>query len=144
MADRERKEMLVKRALDEVFSAGNFDVVNEIFHPNFVNHEAGPNTPPGPEGLKLTVGWIRNSFSDLHYEIEDTIAEGDKLAARVKASGRHTGDFIGFAPTGKSFDVQQIHVYRFEGGKIVEHWAARDDLGQGMQLGFIPGGGAAA
>src|SRR2546428_11309841 len=64
---------LVRRALNEVFAGGNLAVVNEIFHPDFVNHEAGPRTPPGPEGLKVTVRWLRDAFSDLHYTIEDEI-----------------------------------------------------------------------
>jgi predicted ester cyclase len=143
MTDQQRNKQLVKRALDEVFSAGNFGVLEEIFHPDFINHEAGPDTPPGPEGLKVTVGWIRDAFSDLHYEIEDSVAEGDKVAVRVTASGRHTGKFIGFEPTGKSYKVKQMHMYRFKDGKIIEHWSVRDDLDQGMQLGFVPGGAAA-
>ncbi|TMD17696.1 MAG: ester cyclase [Chloroflexi bacterium] len=144
MTEQERNKQVARRALDEVFAKGNFAVVDELFHLDFVNHEAGPNTPPGPDGLKMTVGWLRDSFSDLHYDIKDQIAEGDKLAVRVISSGRHTGNFIGFEPTGKKFEVQQIHIYRFRDGKIIEHWSSRDDLGQGMQLGLIPGGAAAA
>ena len=143
MTDQQRNKQLVKRALDEVFSAGNFGVLEEIFHPDFINHEAGPDTPPGPQGLKVTVGWIRDAFSDLHYEIEDSVAEGDKVAVRETASGRHTGKFIGFEPTGKSFKVKQMHMYRIKDSKIIEHWSVRDDLDQGMQLGFVPGGAAA-
>src|SRR5215469_8722059 len=93
---------LVRRALDEVFAGGNLSAVNEIFDPAFINHEAGPQTPPGPEGLKMTVGWLHASFSDMHYGIEDEIVQGDKVVVRVIASGRHTGPFLGFAPTGKT------------------------------------------
>ena|SRR5438094_897723 len=49
-----------------------------------------------------------------------------------------TGEFIGFRPTGKTFDAQQIHIYRIADGKIIEHWSSRDDLTQGIQLGLIP------
>ena len=136
----EQNKRLVRRALDEVFAGGNLSVVNEIFHPEFINHEAGPNTPPGPEGLKMTVKWLRDSFSDLHYDIEDEITEGDKVVVRVISNGRHTGPFIGFPPTGKTFSAQQIHIYRIADGKIIEHWSSRDDLGQGIQLGLIPVG----
>jgi predicted ester cyclase len=131
---------LARRALDEVFAGGELTVVNEIFHPEFINHEAGPNTPPGPEGLKMTVGWLHASFSDMHYEIEDEISQGDKVVERVIASGRHTGPFLGLPPTGKTFAAQQIHIYRIADGKIIEHWSCRDDLSQGIQLGLIPGG----
>ena len=134
----EENKQLVRRALAEVFAEGNFGVVNEIFHPDFVNHEAGPRTPPGPEGLKVTVGWLRAAFSEPEYEVKDLIAEGDKVAARVISRGRHTGEFLGQPPSGKRFEAQQIHIYRIADGKIVEHWSARDDLTQGMQLGLIP------
>ena len=136
----EENKRLVHRALEEVFAGGDLNSIDEIFHPNFINHEAGPRTPPGPEGLKMTVSWLRSSFSDLHYDIDDMIVEGDKVVARVTSSGRHTGQFIGFRPTGKRFSVEQIHIYRIADSKIIEHWSSRDDLAQGMQLGFIPGG----
>lgn len=136
----EQNKRLVRRALDEVFAGGNFTAVNEIFHPAFINHEAGPNTPPGPEGLKVTVGWLHASFSDLRYDIQDEITAGDKVVVRVISNGRHTGEFLGFPPTGKTFSAQQIHIYRIADGKIVEHWACRDDLSQGIQLGLIPVG----
>jgi predicted ester cyclase len=136
----EQNTRLVRRALNEVFAGGNLEVVDEIFHPDFVNHEAGPRTPPGPEGLKMTVRWLRDAFSDLHYDIQDEIVAGDKVVVRVISSGRHTGDFIGFKPTGKKFEAQQIHIYRIADGKIIEHWSSRDDLSQGIQLGLIPVG----
>jgi predicted ester cyclase len=90
--------------------------------------------------LKVTVGWLRASFSDLHYDIQDEITEGDKMVVRVISRGRHTGPFLGFPPTGKTFAAQQIHIYRIADGKIIEHWAVRDDLDQGIQLGLIPVG----
>ena len=60
------------------------------------------------------------------------------MVVRVISSGRHTGEFIGFKPTGKTFEAQQIHIYRIADGKIIEHWSSRDDLTQGIQLGLIP------
>jgi predicted ester cyclase/ketosteroid isomerase-like protein len=136
----EQNKRLARRALDEVFAGGNFTVLDEIFHPAFINHEAGPHTPPGPEGLKVTVGWLRASFGDLHYEIQDEITAGDKVVVRVISRGRQTGEFLGRAPTGKPFSAQQIHIYRIADGRIIEHWAVRDDLDQGIQLGLISGG----
>ena len=134
----EQNKRLVRRALNEVFAGGNLAVVDEIFHPDFVNHEAGPRTPPGPEGLKVTVRWLRDAFSDLDYDIQDEIDAGDKVVVRVISSGRHTGEFIGFKPTGTTFEAQQIHIYRIADGKIIEHWSSCDDLTQGIQLGLIP------
>jgi len=137
----EENKRVAQRALDEVFAAGNLAALDEIFHPDFINHEAGPDTPPGREGLKVTVQWMRSSFGDLSYEVEDAIAEDDRVVLRVISRGRQTGEFMGFPATGKEFAVNQIHVYRIADGKVLEHWAVRDDLGQGIQLGLIPGGG---
>lgn len=136
----EQNKRLVRRALHDVFAGGDLAAVDDIFHQDFVNHEAGPRTPAGPEGLKITVAWLRSSFSDLGYDIKDEIVEGDKVVVRLISSGRHTGEFIGFQPTGRKFAVEQIHIYRIADGKIIEHWSSRDDLSQGMQLGFIPAG----
>jgi predicted ester cyclase len=71
-------------------------------------------------------------------EIEDEICEGDKVVARVTMHGRHLGEFLG-KPTDKEFAVKQIHIWLVENGKVIEHWSVRDDLGQALQLGLIPG-----
>jgi predicted ester cyclase len=72
----------------------------------------------------------------VRFEIEDEIAEGDKVVARVVMHGRHVGEFLGQAPAGKEFATKQIHVWRIEDGKAIQHWSVRDDLGQALQLGL--------
>jgi predicted ester cyclase len=71
-------------------------------------------------------------------DIEDEICEGDKVVARVTMHGRHVGEFLGHAPTGKEFATKQIPIYRLQDGKVIEHWSVRDDLGQALQLGLFP------
>ena len=126
-----------KQLLEELFEKGNLGAADELIHPNFVNHEAPPDNPQGPEGLKETIGWLRSLWGPMRFEIEDEIAEGDKVVARVIMHGRHVGEFLGQAPTGKEFATKQIHVWRIEDGKAIEHWSVRDDLGQAFQLGLI-------
>jgi predicted ester cyclase len=70
-------------------------------------------------------------------EIEDEICEGDKVVARITMHGRHVGEFLGHAPTGKEFATKQIHIWRIQGDRAIEHWSARDDLGQALQLGLL-------
>jgi predicted ester cyclase len=134
----ENKE-LARRLLDEVFEKGDFDAIHELVHADFVNHEAPPSNPQGPEGLKETVEWLRGLWGPMRFEIEDEIAEGDKVVIRVVMHGKHAGEFLGRAPTGKEFATKQIHVYRIEDGKVIEHWSVRDDLGQALELGLIGG-----
>jgi predicted ester cyclase len=136
MSSAENKRIPPK-VLEELFEKENLAAADELIHPRFVNHEASPDNPQGPEGLKETVSWLRSLWGPMRFEIEDEIAEGDKVVARVVMHGRHVGEFLGQAPTGKEFATKQIHVWRIEDGKAIEHWSVRDDLGQALQLGLI-------
>ncbi|MGH2764230.1 MAG: ester cyclase [Thermoleophilaceae bacterium] len=133
----DRNEQAVRRVLDELLYRGDLDAADELVHPDFVNHEAPPGSPQGPDGLKQTVAWLRGLWGDMRAEIEDLICAGDKVVARVTMHGRHVGEFLGRPPTGKEYAVQQVHIYRFQDGKLIEHWGCRDDLGQALQLGLI-------
>jgi predicted ester cyclase len=133
----EKNKRITRRVLDELFDKGDMDAADELIHPDFVNHEAPPNNPQGPEGLKETVTWLHGLWGPMHAQIEDEICEGDKVVARVTVHGRHMGEFLGRAPTGKEYAVEHIHIWRLEDEKVIEHWSVRDDLGQALQLGLI-------
>jgi predicted ester cyclase len=104
---------------------------------DIVEHAAPPGSPGGREGVKGVIAWLRAAFDGLTYEIEDVISSGDRVVVRNRVSGTHTGEFMGFAPTGRSFTVQQTHIFRVEDGRVAEHWANRDDLGMLRQLGLV-------
>jgi predicted ester cyclase len=133
----DRNKQLTRGVLAEMFERGNLDAAEELIHPEFVNHEAPADNPQGPEGLKETIGWLRGLWGPMRFEVEDEICEGDKVVARVVMHGRHVGEFLGKAPTGKEFATKQIHIWRIEDDKVVEHWSVRDDLGQALQLGLL-------
>jgi predicted ester cyclase len=133
----EENKRTARRVLEEVFEKGNLGAVDDLIHPEFVNHEAPPGNPQGPEGLKETIGWLRDLWGPMHFEIADEISDRDKVVARVVMHGRHVGEFLGKKPTGKEFATKQIHVWRLEDGKVIEHWSVRDDLGQALQLGLL-------
>ena len=95
-----------------------------------------PELPTGPESVKQTVRGLHDCFGGLRFDVQDEIAEGDKVVQRVIMSGRHIGPLMGNAPTGKEFAVRHIHIWRIDGDKIVEHWGSRDDLGLLAQLGI--------
>jgi predicted ester cyclase len=135
MSDQNKRT--TRRALEELFEKGNLEAADELIHPQFVNHEAPPGNPQGPEGLRETISWLRELWGPMRFEVEDEIAEDDKVVARVVMHGRHVGEFLGKAPTGKEFATKQIHIWRLEEGKLIEHWSVRDDLGQAMQLGLL-------
>jgi predicted ester cyclase len=129
---------VTRRVLKELFEEGDLAATEELIHPDFVNHEAPPGNPQGPEGLKETITWLHGLWGPMHADIEDEICEGDKVVARVTMHGRHLGEFLGQPPSGREFATEQIHIYRLQDGKVVEHWSVRDDLGQALQLGLFP------
>ena len=134
----EHNKRLVRRALQEIYADGNLQVANELIHPDFMDHEpAHPEQPTGPESVKQTVRQLHDAFGDLRFDVQDEIAEGDKVVQLVIMSGRNTGSLMGREPTGKEFTVRHTYIWRMAGEKIVEHWGSRDDLGLLGQLGFL-------
>jgi predicted ester cyclase len=135
-ADPNRR--LVRRALQEIYANGDLDLVDELIHPDFVDHEpAHPDQPTGPESVRQTVRQLHGAFGDLRFDVQDEIAEGDRVVQLVTMSGRHTGSLMGREPTGREFAVRHVYIWRIEGGRIAEHWGGRDDLGLLGQLGLL-------
>lgn len=129
---------IVRQSYEEMFNQGNTAAVDKYVAPNYVEHQTMPGMPPGPEGLRRTITMLRQAFPDLHITVDDVIAEGDKVVARVTVRGTQKGEFMGVAPTGKAITMTGIDILRFEGGKVVEHWGNEDDLGLMQQLGALP------
>jgi predicted ester cyclase len=138
----ENNKRLVRRALEEVYTNGDLELADELVHPDFVDHEpAHSDLPTGPDSVKQTVRHLRGMFGELRFEVEDEIAEGDKVVQLVTMSGRHTGPLMGRGPTNKAFAVRHVYIWRIADGKIAGHWGSRDDLGLLGQLGLLPFGG---
>jgi predicted ester cyclase len=136
----EDNKRLVRRALEAIYTNGDLELADELIHPHFADHDpAHPEHPTGPEGVRQTVRDLHGMFGELRFEIEDEIAEGDKVVQLVTMSGRHTGPLMGREPTGKSFAVRHIYIWQVADGRIVAHWGSRDDLGLLGQLGLLPG-----
>ena len=134
----EEKKAQFQRTYEELFNNGNLAVADELVTPDFLNHEAPPERNRGPESMKGAVTMLRTAFVDLHFTIEELVAEGDTVVGRVIMRGSHRGLFQGMPPTGHSFQQEQMHLVRFREGKAIEHRAVRDDLGMMRQLGVIP------
>ena len=135
----EHNKRLARRALQEIYAKGDLELADDLVHSDFLDHEpAHPERPTGPESVKQTVRSLQSTFGGLRFEVEDEIAEGDKVVQRVVMSGRHTGPLIGREPTGKEFAVRHTYIWRIADDKIVEHWGSRDDIGLLAQLGLLP------
>jgi predicted ester cyclase len=129
---------VARRTLEEIIPNGDVAGLRAVVHPEVVNHGTPPDMPPGLDGLIQGMRWLNGGFSERRFEIHQVIAEGDTVVVNCTFHGRHTGQFRGLAPTNQSVAFRQVHIVRFQDGKAVEHWAVRDDLGLGRQLGAIP------
>ena len=126
-----------RRFVDEVVNRGNIAVIDELAGPNFVDRTAPPGVPPTTEGTKAFWTMFRAAFPDLHYTIEDQVAEGDRVVQRTTGHATMRGDFQGMPASGKEATWSEIHIVRFDAdGKAVEHWGVVDQLGMLAQLGF--------
>jgi steroid delta-isomerase-like uncharacterized protein len=135
----EENKTVVRRFLEEIFTAGNLELVDELFAPDFVLHDPVlPEEVSGPEGMKRYVSMYRVAYPDTHFTIEDQIAEGDEVVTRWTGQGTHEGELMGIPPTGKQVTVTGIEVDRVSSGKIQETWVNYDALGMMQQLGVVP------
>ena len=134
----EDNKALVRRFVDEVQSAGNIDLIDEICSSEFVNHSIPPGIPPDCEGIKILTAMFRGAFPDSYFTVEDMVAEGDKVVTRKTFHGTHEGEFMGIPPSGRSVSMGLIDIVRISEGRVVEHWSEGDSLGMMQQLGVIP------
>jgi predicted ester cyclase len=130
----EQNKSIVRRWVEEGWNKHNLAVIDEVYAPNFVQHEPEPQTVNSSEALKQYLGTYLTAFPDLHLSIEDLIAEGDKVVWRFNSTGHQTGLFMGLPPTG-------IVIFRLEDSRIVEGWVNIDVLGLLQQVGIIPTAG---
>ena len=135
----EENKAIVRQQEEELFTQGNLDAADEVYAPDFVGHDpSNSEEVRGLEAAKRAASDYRQAFPDLRVTVEDLIAEGDRVAARLRFRGTHLGELDGIAPTGRRVDCTGIVISRIEEGKIAEDWANFDDLGMMRQLGLIP------
>ena len=140
----ESNKALSRRFVEEFFNKGNPAIADELVAANYVEHTPFPGQAPGREGLKQGLAIFRTAFPAFHADIEELVAEGDKVVSRSTWHGTHKGTFMGVAPTGKSVTVSGLDMLRIVNGKVVEHWGYEDDMGLMQQLGAMPPPGSPA
>jgi steroid delta-isomerase-like uncharacterized protein len=125
--------------LPEAIGSGDFSAFEQLSTPDAVDHSLPPGMPATAQGTVMFLSAFKAAFPDLHYHVEDTIAEGDRVVQRVTGHGTMKGDFQGMKASNKSATWTEIHIVRFTNGKISEHWAVADMASMMAQLGFGPG-----
>jgi steroid delta-isomerase-like uncharacterized protein len=134
----EQNKSIVRRWVEEGWNKRNLALIDELYAPDFYQHETGPETVTSREALKPFVAAYLTAFPDLQFTIEDLIAEGDKVVWRFKATGTNTGPFMGGPVTGKSATVTGTITFRLEDSRMAEAWLNLDVLGMLQQMGIIP------
>ena len=129
------------RRLYDRINAKDIDGFATNLSDDFVEYEVTPGLAPTKEGVKAFFRMQLAAFPDLRMTVEDIVANGDKVVARVRLTGTNQGELMGMPASGKSVDVQLIDIFRFDGdGRIAEHWGVFDVLGMMQQLGVAPMG----
>jgi steroid delta-isomerase-like uncharacterized protein len=131
----------VVRAWFQTFDDHDMQAEERARSADFVAHVPGAPGPLNGEGWQQFIGMFFAGFPDMRLHIEETVAEGDRVAVRWTFMGTHSGPFLGIPPTGKAVTMSAIEVNRVADGKIAEHWVALDQLGVLQQLGAIPAPG---
>jgi steroid delta-isomerase-like uncharacterized protein len=135
----ETNKAVVRRFFEEIINGTNPAAAAELFAPEYRLYFAG-NPPMGAEEAAGFIGGVfRAAFPDLRDEVQELVAEGDRVAARGVTHGTHRGEFFGVPATGKTIAVSWISLMRLTPeGRIAESRVAFDQLGMMQQLGAIP------
>ena len=134
----EDNKVAVRRFYEEIINKKNVTALEVFINTNCLDHALPAGIPTGIEGSKQFISMFLMAFPDLHFTVEDMIAEGDKVVARLTIQGTQTGSFLGISPTGRHATIGCIDINRMSDGKSMEHWLEMDTLGLLQQLGVIP------
>jgi steroid delta-isomerase-like uncharacterized protein len=132
----EENKKIVRR-YQEIYNSNNLDTLVEVVSEDILTPRIMPGIPSGIEGAKAAHRIMLAGFPDYQTIIDDMLAEGDKVAARITMTGTHKGEFMGIPPTGKHVSFTGIYIARIANGKIVEHWGEEDGVGLLQQLGVM-------
>ncbi|MBU2664607.1 ester cyclase [Actinoplanes bogorensis] len=121
----------------EALNTGHIAAVGPLVAEDFTDHGAPPWAPPGRAGYLQILGFL-HTVLELRYELHDVVADGDRVAVRATAHGRHNSDHLGFPATGRPYAMPTMHLYRAERGVLAEHWGVRDELAVLWQVGSLP------
>jgi steroid delta-isomerase-like uncharacterized protein len=124
--------------VEDAWNGGRVDAHDDMYAPNYYPAFLQPPFPQNLDGLKAFIRHFRSAMPDFHLQIEVVVAEGDKVAWRIVATGTQHGELFGFPPTGKSARVDGLVLSRFENGKWAQDYASWDALGMLQQLSLIP------
>ncbi len=128
----------IVRGYQEIYNSNNLDAFTEVVAEKLLTPRIMPGVPSGLAGAKAAHRIMLTGFPDYQTMIDDMIAEGDEVAARITMTGTHTGTFMGIPATGKKVEFTGMYFARIENGRIVEHWGEEDSVRLLQQIGAMP------
>jgi steroid delta-isomerase-like uncharacterized protein len=126
---------VVRRNTEEVQGRGNFELFEELFSDDFLDHTPQPGGTPDKAGARNLYRRLRAAFPDFHAEIHWQRADGDVVTTYKTYHGTHNGEFLGIAPTGRKVQFETVDAMRVQNGKITEHWGVANLFSLMQQLG---------
>ena|ERR1700722_926970 len=138
MSTSESNKAVIRRFLEEVINQNRMERADNLVVENFVELDPLPGQQQGREGLKEVLGGMRTAFPDMHWVVEEMVAEGDTVVTRFIWTGTHRGPFLGVPATGRGVVVKGVVIDQLTGGKMSKSRILMDSLGMMQQLGVIP------
>ncbi|HTR86525.1 MAG TPA: ester cyclase [Reyranella sp.] len=133
---QEANKRLFRDYLETVFNKRQIDAAGRYLAADLIEHN--PNLPQGLEGRKRFLANVLGGFSDYHAEIQEILADGDKVVVRTLWTGTQDGPFLGLPASGRKVRFTTADFLRFENGKVAEHWDVVDSLPRAIALGLVP------
>jgi len=134
-ADSAANEQLYRRYMEDMWNKHDPSVVDRYLSPDFIEHN--PRLPSGLAGRKQFVASVLAAFSDYHADVQQVLAEGDMVVARVVWTGTQDGPYDGRPPTGNKLVFSTADFLRIENGKFVEHWDVVDTAARAAAFGLV-------
>lgn len=129
---------VLDRFVEEVINQGRLEVADEIVALDFVELDPLPGQRQGREGLKEVIAMMRGAFPDIHWVVEETVEQGERVVSRFTWTGTHKGTFLGIPATDKSVRVKGVVIDRVVAGRMTESRILMDTFGMLQQLGVVP------
>jgi steroid delta-isomerase-like uncharacterized protein len=130
----EPNKRLIRKLYEEGLNRGNMDLVAQLISDDYV----GSHGEKGPAGFLNPTGALLKGFPDIHYTLEDLVAEGDRVAVRWKWEGTHKGPFGGFPASGKRVTNDGIAIFQIKNNRVIQVWIQTDRLGFLQEMGAVP------
>jgi len=131
--DAVRREAQVRRFVDEVWNARNYEAAADLYGEGYVNPFG-----IGPSARVEPIRRYHQAFPDLVLDVEEVIVAGDSVVLRATFRGTDTGGYLGRAPTGRSVNEWVVTIMHFADDRVVTEWIGADKLGMFIQLGVLP------